>query len=52
MITLALSLYAHAVLLSQVVLETYTGKVAHDPRREDPNVVSMSVACIHYVISC
>ena len=34
---------AHAVLLLQVVLETYTGKVAYDPRREDPKLVQLIV---------
>ena len=37
---------AHAVLL-QVVLETYTGEVAYDPRCKDPNVVSLSKCCMY-----
>ena len=32
-------------MLTQVVLETYSGQVAYDPRREDPKLVRVGPFC-------
>ena len=32
-------------MLTQVVLETYRGQVAYDPRREDPKLVRVEPFC-------